>query len=398
MINFIEACLLSWFISSLVDIKDGKWLYIFLLAFFNFSIITLSNYMNMYDLFLSTMVIIISTVVSHFFTYNKWSELFLITTFEAVFSSVVVCLTIMVSLLWNHVDIPILTHLLYALGVLFIRKYIKTKRFYLTENVIYKLILILYFTHFVIQQFLQLYLVVKKELPEILITIIMMVLCTIVYIFLFAEISQINKDQEEYKHLKQEKKNEKTLSYLYDQLKITKHDLKHDFDLLNYYIEDNNYEKVKDFIVSKKTMIDSMPTLIQSQNKLLNIIINNKIIQAYAKNIQVESKIIVTETIGIMDYDLNELLSNILDNAIENCLVNGKIYIDIIQDNMFLHIKVINTIDLTNFSSQLITKKNKNDHGFGLKSIHRIVNKYQGTFSVSHNDNSFGIVVTLLNQ
>lgn len=330
IINVIESILLSWFISSLVDIKCKKWLYRFLLAAVNLSIITLSNYMNMYDLFLSTAVIITSTIISHFFTYNTWSELLLITTFEGAFSTITTCFTIFISLQWSQVNLSLINRMLYGLGTYIIIKNKNLEKRYLNKKVTYELILILYFIHYVLQQFLQLFIVIKSDLPEILITIVMMVLCIFVLILLFMEISKMNLAQEEYKRLKQEKKNEEILSYLYDQLKITKHDLKHDFDLLNYYIEINNFEKIKDFIVSKKAMIDHMPTLIQSNNKLLNTIINNKIIQAYAKNIQVECHIIVNEFINMVDYDLNELLSNILDNAIENCLTQGRIIIDIV--------------------------------------------------------------------
>ena len=396
IINVIESILLSWFISSLVDIKCKKWLYRFLLAAVNLSIITLSNYMNMYDLFLSTAVIITSTIISHFFTYNTWSELLLITTFEGAFSTITTCFTIFISLQWSQVNLSLINRMLYGLGTYIIIKNKNLEKRYLNKKVTYELILILYFIHYVLQQFLQLFIVIKSDLPEILITIVMMVLCIFVLILLFMEISKMNLAQEEYKRLKQEKKNEETLSYLYDQLKITKHDLKHDFDLLNYYIEINNFEKIKDFIVSKKAMIDHMPTLIQSNNKLLHTIINNKIIQAYAKNIQVECHIIVNEFINMVDYDLNELLSNILDNAIENCLTQGRIIIDIVQEDLFLHIRVKNDNDSKNFSKELITKKDKENHGFGLKSIKRIIDQYQGTYSIENNEKYYEIKITLL--
>ena len=46
----------------------------------------------------------------------------------------------------------------------------------------------------------------------------------------------MNKDQQEYEKLKQDIKNEKTLLYLYEQLKITKHDLKHELSIITNII------------------------------------------------------------------------------------------------------------------------------------------------------------------
>lgn len=168
IINVIESILLSWFISSLVDIKCKKWLYRFLLAAVNLSIITLSNYMNMYDLFLSTAVIITSTIISHFFTYNTWSELLLITTFEGAFSTITTCFTIFISLQWSQVNLSLINRILYGLGTYIIIKNKNLEKRYLNKKVTYELILILYFIHYVLQQFLQLFIVIKSDFDKYL--------------------------------------------------------------------------------------------------------------------------------------------------------------------------------------------------------------------------------------
>lgn len=185
--------------------------------------------------------------------------------------------------------------------------------------------------------------------------------------------------------------------YLYEQLKITKHALKHDYQLLQYYINKKDYNKVQELISSKKDIVDSVPTLLSTHNKLLNTIINGKILEAYSKNITVESVISIHEIDFIHDYDLNTLLSNVLDNAIENNN-EGIIRINIVQDNVLLHIKVCNTVNPQKYSPELITQKDIQNHGFGLKSINRIVKKYQGVINLIHNQSEFEIQITLLMQ
>lgn len=61
-----------------------------------------------------------------------------------------------------------------------------------------------------------------------------------------------------------------------------------------------------------------------------------------------------------------------------------------------MHIRVKNDNDSKNFSKELITKKDKENHGFGLKSIKRIIDQYQGTYSIENNEEYYEIKITLL--
>ena len=70
-----------------------------------------------------------------------------------------------------------------------------------------------------------------------------------------------------------------------------RHDLKHDYQLLQYYLTEKDYSRVQELMSSKKDIVDSMPTLLSTHNKLLNTVINGKILESYSKNIKVESVI-----------------------------------------------------------------------------------------------------------
>ena len=65
---------------------------------------------------------------------------------------------------------------------------------------------------------------------------------------------------------------------------------------------------------------------------------------------------------------------------------------------MLLHIKVGNTVNPQKYSPELITQKDNQNHGFGLKSINRIVKKYRGVMNIIHNQEEFEIQITLLMQ
>ena len=71
---------------------------------------------------------------------------------------------------------------------------------------------------------------------------------------------------------------------------------------------------------------------------------------ANSKNIEVSCDLNVSNKIYMKDYHLNELLSNLIDNAIENCSKNDPKINIIINEDVFLYIEVINSIDAVSYT------------------------------------------------
>lgn len=393
IINFIEAILISWFISSLLDVEKNKNVYRFILFVVNFSIITLSNYISMYDLFLTTFIIITNTFISYYFVNNEWYEILFVVCLEAVYNVAIIVITVIIINIFGIPNIDLLSKILYFIFGIFILKYLRNNKFSFNKKIYLMISFILFCLQMVFGHFLLIFLLIKNELIDIYISLIVFLICCIGLFFVMIEVSKIMQEQHELKLLKQEIDNEKTVAYLYEQLKITKHDLKHNFDLLDYYLNENRYDKIQEYVLEKKIIVDSMPTFIKSKNKLINAIINNKIMLAYANQFHVVCHIEVDERIEINDYDLSELLSNILDNAIEYCSKQGNINIEIIQDELFLHMKVEN--DILNDKIDMKTKKDNRYHGYGIKSIKRIIQKYNGSLDITI-DKTFQLKGTLL--
>lgn len=393
IINFIEAILISWFISSLLDVEKNKNVYRFILFVVNFSIITLSNYISMYDIFLTTIIIAVNLFVSCYFVNNDWYEILFVVCLEAVYNVAIIVITAIIINIFGIPKIDLISKILYFIFGAFIINYLKNNKLSFNKKIYLMISFILLCLQMVFGHFLLIFLLIKNELTDIYISLIVFLICCIGLFFVMIEVSKIMKEQHELKLLKQEIDNEKTVAYLYEQLKITKHDLKHNFDLLDYYLNENRYDKIQEYVSEKKLIVDSMPTFVQSKNQLINAIINNKIMLAYANQLHIVCHIEVDERIEIDDYDLNELLSNILDNAIEYCSKQGNIHIEIIQDELFLHMKVEN--DILNNDIDMKTKKDKCYHGYGIKSIKRIIQKYKGSLDITI-DKTFELKGTLL--
>ena len=100
------------------------------------------------------------------------------------------------------------------------------------------------------------------------------------------------------------------------------------------------------------------------------------------------------------DYDIYSLFGNALDNAIEYVLNLEeekrfiRLNVKIIGENLLIHME-------NYFSGELIydnglpktTKEDKDYHGYGMKSIQLIVNKYDGDLNISLDNNVFSLFI-----
>ncbi|MCM1130661.1 MAG: GHKL domain-containing protein [Staphylococcus sp.] len=116
-----------------------------------------------------------------------------------------------------------------------------------------------------------------------------------------------------------------------------------------------------------------------TDNKVINSILVNKIKAAKEKYILVEANISIHHEIGISNADIISLISNLMDNAIE-ALENEedkRLILEIGTTEHGIEILVKNTCHAIHKTK----KSNPKYHGFGLKIIKEIINKYKGNYT-----------------
>lgn len=172
------------------------------------------------------------------------------------------------------------------------------------------------------------------------------------------------------------------------------HDLKHQIALLRTSTEvgDNNLyldqleQEIKAYEASNKT-----------GNKVLDTILTTKSIQCQNQNISLTCVADGKEMDFMHPMDISALFGNALDNAIESVkkiadVEKRLIHVSVIKQKGFLRIKVENCYEgELEFENGIpkTTKSNKKYHGFGMKSIKRIVEKYNGSVTVETKDGWF---------
>lgn len=191
------------------------------------------------------------------------------------------------------------------------------------------------------------------------------------------------------------------LQKAYDANRVLQHDNKNHMLAMYELIKENKNEEALNYInmwmsISQKSLIG-----VKSGNEILDIIVNSKVNEAKDKQIDFQYDIKHLGDINIADVDMCALLANLIDNAIEaseKVIKNPWIHLKIHRKNDTMLILIKNSI-----SKEMLTKKkffqtekeNSNLHGWGMKSIERVVHKYDGEIEHTWKEESFETFVTI---
>lgn len=168
-----------------------------------------------------------------------------------------------------------------------------------------------------------------------------------------------------------------------------KHDIKNNLIILQHLI---NNGKIED---ANKILQEISQNL---EYKKSDIYTGNIFIDAYLTNIINTSKIDIQmkcSDLKEMHYkpDVLSIIINLVDNAVENASRRVDLYIKYENKNNIM-IKVSN--DCENDPTKLLKKsKKKGEHGYGLRIVKDIVNKYEGTYLTSYENHIFTTYVVI---
>ena len=158
-----------------------------------------------------------------------------------------------------------------------------------------------------------------------------------------------------------------------------------------------NINKASDLILTINNEIDKISIAQYTENELVNAVLSSKINEAQNNGIKVDTKLNIPKDLGNKDdFDLNILIINLINNAIDACkklsLYERTIEISIaVKANLFI-VKVLNNYDTLNVDSKgklRTTKKHEDEHGIGLGLINGIAKKYDGDDDIKTENGKF---------
>ena len=198
----------------------------------------------------------------------------------------------------------------------------------------------------------------------------------------------------------------KVMKSNYESLEIVRHDLQKHLKFLNILLEENKIEDVKRYLkdISSEIIIDKKFN-INSGNIIIDSILNFKFQEILNNNIKLEYNVLLPNNLILNEFDMVCLLENLIDNITEANLKISNIeeryaFINIEYKKNALRIVTQNNYDNINLDSKnniITSKKDILNHGIGLKSIKKIVNKYYGKLNINVEDRKFEIEIILFN-
>lgn len=176
------------------------------------------------------------------------------------------------------------------------------------------------------------------------------------------------------------------------------HDMKHQIRKIGTY-----NRLPSDVVEEIERSVSLYDATVKTGNEVLDTILTEKSLRCVANNILMSCVADGAKISFIGDSDLYALFGNALDNAIEAVLKIDDpekriIGLILYEKNGFVTLNINNTFDgeikLEN-GLPLTTKANGNIHGFGVKSIKMIVERYGGELAVTAKDGLFSLSILI---
>ena len=178
------------------------------------------------------------------------------------------------------------------------------------------------------------------------------------------------------------------------------HDLKHQINLLKSGADS---EKAGEYLEQMEREIKIYETQNKTGNNVLDSILTSKSMHCQRHGIELKF-MGEGQLLNFMeDMDISALFGNMLDNAIESVVKikdrqKRLISLHVIQDKQFIRIRTENYCE-ENVQFQdgipITTKKDKRFHGYGMKSMKKIVEKYGGSVMAGKTDNWFELKILI---
>lgn len=199
-----------------------------------------------------------------------------------------------------------------------------------------------------------------------------------------------------------EKQSFKKLEESYNRTREIRHDMKNHILSLKGIAESGDKAQLLDYLEKMTDALEEATYISVSKNSAVDAIINEKMLTAQKNNISTHFDVAPLNFENVPSMDICTILSNALDNAIEACVkidapadryINVKISVD---NGIF--ISVVNPSDEAPKKRAGIIISNKKDsenHGLGLKSIKRTVDKNKGDMLIKYENNVFTLITEL---
>lgn len=183
----------------------------------------------------------------------------------------------------------------------------------------------------------------------------------------------------------------------YDIQRKRTHEYKNQIMCIDSLLKKKNYNKLEEYINSIFDKLDGQLDMVDTNNEVVNAVINAKYYEALQNDVLFILKINDLSHIKVSDEDIVTILSNLLDNAIEaagQCDIDKRtVGIKLLYEDDVLSIAVSNSYKaepvLTEDGYIRTTKKDREEHGWGMRNVVATLEKYNAEYIIDYKNGEF---------
>lgn len=173
-----------------------------------------------------------------------------------------------------------------------------------------------------------------------------------------------------------------------------RHDMRHHFALLQGLASRERIEEIKEYLRTAQSDMDAITPVRFCENETVNLILSTFAAKAKQSEIMMTVDAKLPDSLPFSDTEICSLLSNALENAMhacENITGSNERYIKLrmYSRNNKLCIDIRNSYQAEPIFHNGLPVSKEKGHGFGIKSMAHIVEKYGGVYRFSVRDGWF---------
>lgn len=235
-----------------------------------------------------------------------------------------------------------------------------------------------------------------------IVSAIMILALNVVTFYLYDSLSRNYIKQKEHALLKQENelysKQCRMMEESTKELQIFRHDLKNRMLGICRYLDAGQLSEADDAIRELSGVMEKNTLRSVTGNLAVDSIINYKLQAAILNDADVKTDIAVPAELEMNVADLSILIGNLVDNALEALQIvpsdQRSLYLKVVVSHNRLILQITNPYvqEVKYENGEIISSKPDSDkHGLGLKSVKRIVEKYEGGIVIHHENHLFSV-------
>lgn len=183
----------------------------------------------------------------------------------------------------------------------------------------------------------------------------------------------------------------------YDIQRKRTHEYKNQIMCIDSLLKKKNYNKLEEYINSIFDKLDGQLDMVDTNNEVVNAVINAKYYEALQNDVLFILKINDLSHIKVSDEDIVTILSNLLDNAIEaagQCEIDKRtVGIKLLYEDDVLSIAVSNSYktepEIMEDGYMQTIKDDKEQHGLGIRNVVATLEKYNAEYIIDYKNGEF---------